>query len=801
MARFIYTFDQDTVGEGLPAGWLASQGEGFATPRIDASLAGTVGNAFAMSFADVSSRLRTFSPTAIGFNSGDIEILTRVASPAITNGNPRVVLNFQAGASPSLYFLTWTSTAFQLRRTLSGNAVTLASVPMTFTGGTFYNIRFAEFGNQVRAKIWTGTLADEPAAWTISVTDTNLTSGEVAVGGLNGGSSDLYFDFFTVGTGADSAPSPYTNLSGSSTTLAQTTEGNLTTAVAVPPSIYSDILRDSFTAANNTDLNGRALDLGGPWSAFGDWRVDQNRATLTTIENVLQRLTANAGRPDGDVSVKVTLPASGLYQSGLRVRQSTTSNFLRAFFTTSAVFLTETISGSSTTLATVVMSDLPGSTRTLRVIAKGPLVSVLVDGFEVIPPTETTILVGNLYGLHTYRADSSWLNTYFDDFQVTKDAYEIEGTSTTPAQSTTGQVGATVPVYTLSGVSTTPAQLTAGNLVATPPVYSLSGTSTTPTQITTGTIESVAPVYDLAGISTTPAQQTSGDLAVITPVYDIVGVSQTPPQDTQGSIDIGIPTYDLVGTSETPVQTTEGTLDVVIPVYELVGTSETPAQNTEGSIGTGIPTYDLAGTSETPAQGTEGELSTTVPIYGLVGSSTTPTQTTDGSLNTGSPVFELSGFSTTPSQDTFGELNTTLPVYTLSGVSDNPSQTTTGELNYITPGVVITGTSTTPSQVTTGELTVSVSVVTIEGLSTTPAQTTLGAITTVSIVYDITGISETPAQQTVGFIRTGELEVLPRSGGVYSVPHDDRTMRVGQGDRVWYIIPTQRTYRVREEER
>lgn len=71
---------------------------------------------------------------------------------------------------------------------------------------TWYWVRLKVSGTSVKAKAWANDLSDEPDEWTVEVTESNLTSGWVGVAQYH--TYKGFTDWFSVGTGTDSAPAP-----------------------------------------------------------------------------------------------------------------------------------------------------------------------------------------------------------------------------------------------------------------------------------------------------------------------------------------------------------------------------------------------------------------------------------------------------------------------------------------------------------------------------------------------------------------------------------------------------------------
>ena len=63
---------------------------------------------------------------------------------------------------------------------INGKSTTLATAPFVATAGSVYALRFRAVGATLFAKVWLNTLA-EPANWSITVNDTDLSSGQMGI--------------------------------------------------------------------------------------------------------------------------------------------------------------------------------------------------------------------------------------------------------------------------------------------------------------------------------------------------------------------------------------------------------------------------------------------------------------------------------------------------------------------------------------------------------------------------------------------------------------------------------------------
>ncbi len=82
-----------------------------------------------------------------------------------------------------------------IRKMVNGTNTQLASTHLSTSANTSYNIRFQAVGTSLQAKVWASS-SSEPASWTLSTTDSNLTSGNAGVGISNTGGNTVKYTSF-----------------------------------------------------------------------------------------------------------------------------------------------------------------------------------------------------------------------------------------------------------------------------------------------------------------------------------------------------------------------------------------------------------------------------------------------------------------------------------------------------------------------------------------------------------------------------------------------------------------------------
>jgi hypothetical protein len=127
-----------------------------------------------------------------------------------------------------------------LRQTGGNNAASQIGPTKAKTLSTYwYWVRFQVQGNAIKARVWSGQPSDEPGTWDIEVTDSAHAGvyGTVGLGSYNGNAT--WVDYFSVGTGGQSAPAPadyLTTTTTTTTTTSTTTTG--TTETPMEPATY-----------------------------------------------------------------------------------------------------------------------------------------------------------------------------------------------------------------------------------------------------------------------------------------------------------------------------------------------------------------------------------------------------------------------------------------------------------------------------------------------------------------------------------------------------------------------------------
>ena len=211
MAQFATDFSEYETN-AAPSDWTQWWNTSAFTPSVQASLlpSGTLSSkALRITGTSISRYALTWD--AVGNVTGNVEILCRWLWAHTSNVDDpmraHICTGGSAGAENGYFLNTWfnqSPTVVGSGKYVSGTATVLDTPTFSLARSTWYWVRLQKSSTTIRFKIWAHGSA-EPGSWTSSITDSSLSSGRVGIGRANNGGT-LWCDFFSVGTGGDSAP-------------------------------------------------------------------------------------------------------------------------------------------------------------------------------------------------------------------------------------------------------------------------------------------------------------------------------------------------------------------------------------------------------------------------------------------------------------------------------------------------------------------------------------------------------------------------------------------------------------------
>jgi hypothetical protein len=204
MTQFKTDFSEYAV-DSKPSDWTNqwnSSGEQF---HIVTEISQTVGDKI-LKIDEASSARRGLSWNDVG-TPHDVEIFARIRNENAYYSNAYLVARgFGEVGNESAYRFLIFNDVFSIGKYVDGSSINITTFG-TPLDNIWYNVRFRVSGEDIKAKAW-GDDEDEPDSWNIEETDSSLSGeGWVGVLGFNANYHSST-DFFTVGTGGDSAPDP-----------------------------------------------------------------------------------------------------------------------------------------------------------------------------------------------------------------------------------------------------------------------------------------------------------------------------------------------------------------------------------------------------------------------------------------------------------------------------------------------------------------------------------------------------------------------------------------------------------------
>jgi hypothetical protein len=166
----------------------------------------------------------------------------------------------------------------------------------------------------------------------------------------------------------------------------------------------SDIT-DSFNRANGA-LG--TTNTGETWTTAGTWAISSNQAGSSTTGGLA---SVNAWSNHGQVSVKIAAMGTGTYPGGVIARKAPGGYSIELYWGASGMFLAfNGVSGPSQAIASTPC--VVGDTIALRCV--GSDIRAYRNGVEVLAITDSTLLTGTEWGIHSANTAAR-----FDDFAFT----------------------------------------------------------------------------------------------------------------------------------------------------------------------------------------------------------------------------------------------------------------------------------------------------------------------------------------------------------------------------------------------
>lgn len=168
------------------------------------------------------------------------------------------------------------------------------------------------------------------------------------------------------------------------------------------------LVSDTFQRTNSTVGLGNA-DTGQTWVVAGNYGIISNQAYMSS--GSLATAYISSGYSDCAITVKETAAGESGRFSGLIIRHTNSSNYIRAVFQDNGLFLQRIQAGETTSIGfkTVTRS----ANLILRAVIKGDSIQIFMNGELQISATESFNSTAQNHGLITAA-----LNARYDNFIV-----------------------------------------------------------------------------------------------------------------------------------------------------------------------------------------------------------------------------------------------------------------------------------------------------------------------------------------------------------------------------------------------
>jgi hypothetical protein len=303
----------------------------------------------------------------------NIEILAKVMTHQNTDTSSGCVILRASGTTTTstqngyVFCISASSDEAWIAKYAAGTySIVGSTVGFSSSPNNWYWYRFRANGTSLQAKVWAGEISDEPGNWTVERTDSSITSGGwTGVRGLS--LADYpYGDYFAVGTGGKTAPSP----------------------AITAPGLTAHWKLDESSGTNASDSSGNSRN-----------------GTLTNFPSPPTWLPDN-GQNNGALKFDgaddyVTVPASTLSSFA----QSSVCAWVKPEILTSD-------GGDARTILGIKSSDTAGLRFTVN--STGKIVAVYLNGTDYSRRTVDSLLQVNQWAHICYTFDGSNLKIYFN---------------------------------------------------------------------------------------------------------------------------------------------------------------------------------------------------------------------------------------------------------------------------------------------------------------------------------------------------------------------------------------------------
>ncbi len=276
-----------------------------------------------------------------------------------------------------------------IQKKVAGTSTVLVSTPFTAQANTAYTIRFQAFGATLNTKVWAAASA-EPSSWTLTTSDTSLTTGSAGIRVLTQAGTATFTSFQATALSAQSGGNTPTPTATIGTTP---TVGSSPTVTPTSPASGQTLGQDTFQRTNQAKW-GNASD-GQAWSGdantYTNFSIASNAGVVANSGNNIYSAVLGPSTTNAEVVVSGSLSNYANANFGTVLRWTDANNWYKAYVSGSTFYIQKKVAGNATFLASAPFTANANTSYTIRFRIVGTTLSAKVWATGSTEPSAWTI--------------------------------------------------------------------------------------------------------------------------------------------------------------------------------------------------------------------------------------------------------------------------------------------------------------------------------------------------------------------------------------------------------------------------
>ncbi len=353
-------------------------------------------NAFAITgnTGTVSNGGSTSYSAVLGSSVADVEVLVSGSLSNYAGANFGAVLRWTDGNDWYKAYID--GGTFYIQKRVAGTTTLLTSTSFAAKANTAYTIRFQAIGTKLSAKVW-ATGSTEPSGWTLTTSDTSLTTGYTGVRVLTQGGTATFTSFQATALGTGSTPTPTPTIGttptvGTSPTPSPTIGTSPTPTATTPPS-GQPLGTDTFQRANQARW-GNASDgqaWGGDANLYNNFSITNKAGVVTNSGNNIYSAVLGPSTTNAEVVLSGSLTSYANANFGAVLRWTDANNWYKAYMSGSTFYIQKKIAGNATFIASAPFTANANTSYTIRFRIVGTTLSAKVWATGSTEPSAWTV--------------------------------------------------------------------------------------------------------------------------------------------------------------------------------------------------------------------------------------------------------------------------------------------------------------------------------------------------------------------------------------------------------------------------